>query len=83
MFLNTLSDFFLYIFFINNNYADTGKRDNKATYFYLKSVTPEEKEKIEFQDKIENFTRNFLENEQVNIYGYIDDRNSALRSRLI
>jgi len=72
-----------YSFFINRNFSDTGYSNAKPTFIYLKSVTPEEKEKIEFQDRIEKFTRNFLENERFNMYGHVDERSNLLRTGMI
>jgi hypothetical protein len=69
--------------YINRGFVDTGYSSPNPTYIYLKSVTPEERQKIEFQDRIEKFTRNFLENEQFNMYGHVDDRNNLLRTGLI
>ena len=69
--------------YINRGFTDTGATSPNPTFIYLKSVTPEERAKIEFQDRIEKFTRNFLEYEQFNMYGHVDERNNKLRSGMI
>lgn len=76
-------DMIFHTLYINRNFSDTGNSSPNPTYIYLKSVTPEEKAKIEFQDKIQKFTRHFLEYENFNIYGHVDDRNSLTRTRMI
>jgi len=72
-----------YNFFINRNFLDTGVSNDNPTYIYLKSVTPEERAKIEFQDKIERYTRKFIEYEQFNIYNHVDERSNLTRTGMI
>ncbi len=73
----------MYSFIISRNSQDNGNTSVNPTYIYLKSVTPEERLKIEFQDRVERFTRNFLEYEQFNMYDHVDERSSLLRNSMI
>lgn len=68
---------------MNRNLFDTGASNANPTYIYLKSVTPEERAKIEFQDRIERYTRKFIEYEQFNMYGHVDERSNLTRTGMI